>query len=142
MKCKSCWMAILIACLYSMRNSFLKMILQVNPIMDNRDDYYCGSSPNITTVSNTLYNRTSWITQHTLSSDHIPIITTFNIRHDYRQQHNLTKIYKLQESRVDTIYLRHRICFHSAHNTHQHTDCQYNFHKHHSDGRQTQYTKG
>ena len=41
------------------------------------------SSPDITTVSNTLYNRTSWTTQHALSSDHLPIITTINIRHDY-----------------------------------------------------------
>ena len=34
-------------------------------------------------MSNTLYNRTSWTTQHALSSDHLPIITTINIRHDY-----------------------------------------------------------
>ena len=33
------------------------------------------SSPDINTVSNTLYNRTSWTTQHALSSDHLPIIT-------------------------------------------------------------------
>ena len=46
------------------------------------------SSPDITTVSNTLYNRTSWTTQHALSSDHLPIITTINIRHDYRIQQN------------------------------------------------------
>ena len=39
-------------------------------------------------VSNTLYNRTSWTTQHTLSSDHLPIITTINLRHDYRLQQN------------------------------------------------------
>ena len=44
------------------------------------------SSQDITTVSNTLYNRTSWTTQHVLSSDHLPIITTINIRHDYRLQ--------------------------------------------------------
>ena len=44
------------------------------------------SSPDITTASNTLYNRTSWKTQHGLSSDHLPIITTINIRHDYRLQ--------------------------------------------------------
>ena len=43
------------------------------------------SSPDITTVSNTLYNRTSWTTQHALSSDHLPIITTINIRHDYNK---------------------------------------------------------
>ena len=43
--------------------------------------------PNIiTTVSSTLYNRTSWTTQHTLSSHHLPIITTINIQHDYRLQ--------------------------------------------------------
>ena len=46
------------------------------------------SSPDITTVSNTLYNRTSWTTQHALSSGHLPIITTINIRHDYRLQQN------------------------------------------------------
>ena len=46
------------------------------------------SSPDITTVSNTLYNRTSWTTQHALSSDYLPIITTINIRHDYRLQQN------------------------------------------------------
>ena len=42
------------------------------------------SSPDITTVSNILYNRTSWTTQLAMSSDHLPIITTINIRHDYR----------------------------------------------------------
>ena len=47
-----------------------------------------NTTTNITTVSNTLYNRTSWTTQHTLSSDHLPIITTINIRHDYRLQQN------------------------------------------------------
>ena len=40
------------------------------------------SLSDITTVSNTLYNRTSWTTQHALSSDNLPIITTINIRHD------------------------------------------------------------
>ena len=37
---------------------------------------------------NTLYNRTSWTTHHTLSTDHLHIITTINIRHDYRLQQN------------------------------------------------------
>ena len=46
------------------------------------------SSPDFTTASNTLYNRTSWTTQHALSSDHLPIITTINIRHDYILQQN------------------------------------------------------
>ena len=42
------------------------------------------SSPDNTTVSNTLYTRTSWTTQHALSSDHLPIIYTI----DYRLQQN------------------------------------------------------
>ena len=46
------------------------------------------SSPDISTMSNTLYNRTSWTTQHALSSDHLHKITTINIRHDYRLQQN------------------------------------------------------
>ena len=46
------------------------------------------SSPDITTVSNTLYNRTSWTTQQVLSSYHLPIISTINIRHDHRLQQN------------------------------------------------------
>ena len=44
------------------------------------------SSPDITTVSNTLYTRLSWISwtvQQALSSDHLPIITTINIRPEY-----------------------------------------------------------
>ena len=46
------------------------------------------SSPDITTVSTTLYSRTSWTTQYALSSDHLPIGTTINIQHDYRLQQN------------------------------------------------------
>ena len=41
-------------------------------------------------VSNTLHNRTSWTTQHALSSDHLPIITTINIRHDYNKPDRLS----------------------------------------------------
>ena len=61
------------------------------------------SSPDITTVSNTLYNRTSWTTQHALSSDHLPIITTINIRHDNTIT-KLTDFHQLQESWLDTIH--------------------------------------
>ena len=50
--------------------------------------YTHSPQPHITTVSNTLHNRTTWTTQHALSSDHLPIITTINIRHDYRLQQN------------------------------------------------------
>ena len=46
------------------------------------------SSPDIITVSNTLYKRISWTTQHALSSDHLHIIATINIRHDYRLKQN------------------------------------------------------
>ena len=36
---------------------------------------------------------------------------------------------------------RHRVSFRSDHHTHQYTNCQHNFHKHHTDGRQAQHTK-
>ena len=42
------------------------------------------SSPDITTVSNTLYNRTSWTTQHALSSDHLPQLT-YDMTTDYNK---------------------------------------------------------
>ena len=35
-----------------------------------------------------------------------------------------------------------RKSFRSDHHTHQYTHCQHNFHKHHTDGRQSQHTKG
>ena len=62
------------------------------------------SSQDITTVSNSLYSRTSSTTQHALTSEHLPIITTINIRHDYILQQNR------QESWLDTIHGRHRVC--------------------------------
>ena len=47
------------------------------------------SSPDITTEFQYIfYNRTSWTSQNALSSDHISLITTINIRHDYRLQQN------------------------------------------------------
>ena len=60
--------------------------LHLSPNRVRNTTVHQTSSPDITTLSNTLYNRTSWTTQHTLSSDHLPIITTINIRHDYRLQ--------------------------------------------------------
>ena len=44
------------------------------------------SSPDVTTVSGTLYDWTSWTTRHTLSSGHLPIVTTVDMRHDGRLQ--------------------------------------------------------
>ena len=94
------------------------------------------SSPDITTVSNTLYNQTLWITQRALSSDHLPIITkTYDMTTDYN------KTDRPLTTRVDTIYRRNRVRSRSDHHTHQHTHCQQNFHKHHTDGRQAQHTK-
>ena len=49
-------------------------------------------------------NRTLWATQHALSSDHLHIITTINIRQDYRVQ-TTTKprnFHQLHYSRLDT----------------------------------------
>ena len=42
------------------------------------------SSPDVTTVSNTLYNRTSWTTQHALSSDQLPQLT-YDMTTDYNK---------------------------------------------------------
>ena len=89
------------------------------------------SSSDVTPVSNTIYNSTSWTTQHALSSHHRPIITTINIRHDLQTTTKPTNLYKLQECRLDTIYERHRVRIRSDHNTY----CQYNFHKQYPDGR-------
>ena len=100
------------------------------------------SSPDITTVSNTLYNRTSWTTQHALSSDHLPIITTINIRHDYRLQQNRRIFTNYKNADWTQFTEDTRVRFRSAHHTHQHTHCQQNFHKHHTDGRQAEHTKG
>ena len=49
------------------------------------------SSPDIITVSNTLYNRTSLTTQHALSSDHLPIITAINMTTDYNRTDRLSR---------------------------------------------------
>ena len=75
-----------------------------------------------------LNNRTSWTTQHALSSDHLPIITTINIRHDYRLQQNRRTVtnYKKADWTQFTEY----------------THCKHNFYKHHTDVRQAQHTKG
>ena len=46
------------------------------------------TTADITTVSHAVYTWTSWTTQHALSSSHLPIISTINIRHDYGLQQN------------------------------------------------------
>ena len=101
------------------------------------------SSPDITTVSNTLYNRTSWTTQHALSSDHLPIITTINIRHDYRlQQNRRTFTYYKKADWAQFVEDTESAFAQTTIPTHQYTHCQHNVHKHHTDGSQAQHTKG
>ena len=43
---------------------------------------------------------------------------------------------------MDTIHGRHRVRFRLDHHAQQHTHCQHNFYKHHTNGRQAQHTKG
>ena len=96
------------------------------------------SSPDITTMSNTLYNRTSWITQHAISSDHLPINTTINIRHDYRLQQNRRTFinYKKADSTQFTEDTESAFAQTTIHTSNIF------FYKHHSDCRQAQHTKG
>ena len=47
-----------------------------------------ATSPDITTISTTLYNRTTWHTIHSLNSDHLSIITPINTRTKYKLQQN------------------------------------------------------
>ena len=100
------------------------------------------SSPDITTVSNTLYNRTSWTTQHALSSDHLPIITTISIRHDHRLQQNRRTINNYKKADWTQFTQDTELPFAQTTIPHQHTHCQHNFYKDHTDGRQAQHTKG
>ena len=89
------------------------------------------SSPDITT-GYTLYNRTSWTTQHALSSDHLPIITTINIRHDYRLQQNRCTFTNYKNADWTQFTEDTRVRFRSGH--HQ-SHCQ------HTDGKQAQHTR-
>ena len=82
------------------------------------------TSPDITTISTTLYNRTTWHTIHALNSDHLPIITTINTRTKYKLQRN-----------------RHRGCFLWHSTTTRHTHCKHHLHKHNYPHRQTQHLK-
>ena len=52
------------------------------PIRVSNSTLQQTSSPDITTVYNIPYNRTLCTTQHALSPDQLPLITTINIRHD------------------------------------------------------------
>ena len=69
-----------------------------------------ATSPDITTITTTLYNRTTWHTIHTLNSDHLPIITTINTRTKYKLQqsrHTFTNYRKANWTQST----RHRGCF-------------------------------
>ena len=83
------------------------------------------SSPDIITVSNTLYIRT-WTTQHAPSSYHYPIITIINIRHDYILQQNRRTFTNYKKDDC-TQFTEYTVRFRSDHHTHQHTHCQHNF---------------
>ena len=49
------------------------------------------SSPNITTITNTLQRNTEWTTVQALSLDHLPILTTYKTKTNYKiQQHRRT----------------------------------------------------
>ena len=61
---------------------------QIADVISNSDHIRLNKNTPIRVPNTTLYNRTSWTTQHALSSDHLPIITTINIRQDYRLQQN------------------------------------------------------
>ena len=92
------------------------------------------SSPDITTVSNTLYNRTSWTTQHALSSDHLPIIALINIRHEYRPEQ--TRRTFTNYKKADWTQFKEDTESAFAQTINQHTGCQHNFYKLHTNGRQ------
>ena len=64
--------------------------------------------------------------------------STYDMTTDY----NKTDFHQLQEILLDISDGRHRVRCHSDHNTHQHTHCQLNFYKHHTDCRQAEHTKG
>ena len=63
-----------------------------------------ATSPDITTISTTLYNRTPWHTIHALNSDHVPIITTINTRTKYKlkNRHTFTSYMKANWTQFTT----------------------------------------
>ena len=46
------------------------------------------TSPDITTISSSQYNRTTWKTIHALNSDHLPILLTIQTDNKHTIQHN------------------------------------------------------
>ena len=77
-------------------------------------------------VSKTLYNRTSWRTQQALSSDHLLIVITITIQHDYRLQQNQLTFTNYKKADL-TKFTEYRVRYRSDHHTHQHTHCEHNF---------------
>ena len=70
-----------------------------------------------------------------------PSSPQINIRHDYRLQQNRRTFTNYKKADW-TQFTEGRVRFRSDHHTYQHTHCQQNFHKHHTDGRQVQHTNG
>ena len=76
------------------------------------------TSPDITTISTTLYNRTTWRTIHALNSDYLLIITTINTRTKYKLQQNRHTFTNYRKA-LDTIHYRHGCCIFLTFNHHQ-----------------------
>ena len=89
-----------------------------------------------------LYSQTSWTTQHALSSDYLPIITTINIRHDHRLQQNRRTFTNYKKADWTQFTKDTESAFAQTTIPTNITHCQHNFYKHHTDGRQEQHTKG
>ena len=106
-----------------------------------------------TGVSDTTLQRTSspdvW---HTVQSDivdnsartvvgHLPIGTTINMRHGCGLQQNQQTFTNYKKADW-TEFTENTVCYSSGHLAYQYTHCQRDFHKHHTDDRQAQHTKG
>ena len=65
------------------------------------------TSPDITTISSSLYNRTTWKTIHALNSDHLPILLTIQTDNKHTIQHNrrsYTNIHDANKTFTNILY--------------------------------------
>ena len=65
-------------------------------------------TPHQTTISTTLYNRTTWHTIHALNLDHLSIITRINTNTNYNKTNTYSRTIGQQ---TDTIHYRYGGCF-------------------------------
>ena len=88
------------------------------------------------------YNLSWWTTQDALSSDHLPIVTTINIRHDYSLQQNRRTFTNYKKADWTQFTEDTESTFaQTTIPTNIHT-ANMIFYKHHTDGRQAQHAKG